>query len=52
MGVSKRELLTDYYPDELPELLRAWRRLHEPAGEGVERVDALAFLGEGGERAG
>lgn len=50
LGVGKRELLRDYYPDELPALLRAWRALHAPPDDAPEQTDALRFLGEGGER--
>ena len=47
--MSKRELLADYYPDELPVLLREWRRLREPPAD-EPPADAMDFFGEGGER--
>ncbi len=50
MGVSKRELLEDYYPDELPALLNAYRALHAPPEAPAQTVDAMDFLGDGGER--
>lgn len=28
MGISKRELLCDYYPDELAAVFEAWADLH------------------------
>lgn len=28
IGISKRELLCDYYPDELPAIFEAWGDMH------------------------
>ncbi|MDD3411603.1 MAG: hypothetical protein PHY12_15630 [Eubacteriales bacterium] len=42
MGVGKRELLEDYYPGELPVIVRRWNALH---GGGEEEMDAFSFLG-------
>lgn len=48
MGIGKRQLLEDYYMDEIPEIARAWRRQHGLEEE-TQQVDELAFLGGGGE---
>ncbi len=48
IGISKRELLEDYYMDEIGEVIRAWNNLHG-AGDQEEQVDGAAFLGSGGE---
>ena len=45
MGISKRELLCDYYPGELDAIVKRWNRLHG-AEEAEEHVDAAAFFGE------
>ena len=52
MGIGKRELLEDYYMDEIGEVIRAWNALHDPNGDSgeAEMVSPLAFLGDGGER--
>lgn len=45
IGISKRELLEDYYPDEVPLIFEAWGEIH-----GVEReqepkeVSVMEFL--------
>lgn len=45
IGISKRALLEDYYPDEIQAVFAAWgdihgaERAHEP-----ERVDVTDFL--------
>ena len=45
MGISKRELLCDYYPDELATVFGAWSDLHAPPGQrDAEPVSAEAFL--------
>lgn len=45
IGISKRELLCDYYPDELPVLFEAWGELHGVEREPqAERTDVMAFL--------
>lgn len=50
MGISKRELLEDYYMDEIGVIIREWNRLNDPASEDEPRnVDAVAFFGDGGE---
>lgn len=52
IGISKRELLEEYYMDEIGEVIKAWNALHDPQGDSGETkmVDPLEFLGEGGER--
>ena len=46
LGISKRELLSDYYPDELPAIFAAWSALHgAPCGAEAETVSAAEFLG-------
>lgn len=47
IGIGKRELMNDYYVDELPLVLGQWLSLHGSGEE--ERVDPLTFFGEGGE---
>lgn len=49
MGIGKRELMEDYYMDEIGDILGQWNRLHNPDGEETMEVDAQEFLGEGGE---
>ena len=50
MGIGKRELMEDYYLDEIGAVIEEWNALHDPDREGgTEQVDALTFLGEGGE---
>lgn len=52
IGISKRELLRDYYPDELPAVLRAWGELHGAKAEPrEEETDVMDFLAMGGDRA-
>ncbi len=46
MGISKRELLRDYYPAELPRLMAC---LLPPSEETVTQMDAMSFFGAGGE---
>lgn len=48
MGISKRALFEDYYMDEMPEIIRAWNRLHGVEDE-EKQVDGVTFLGGGGE---
>lgn len=48
MGIGKRELLEDYYYDELQTLIEEWNALHR-ADDVAETTDPLAFLGTGGE---
>jgi len=43
LGIGKRELLEEYYPDELPVLFEAWNELHGGKQE-PERVDVMEFL--------
>lgn len=46
IGISKRELLSDYYPDELPAIFEAWGELHGVEKEAeTEEVDLMTFLG-------
>ena len=49
IGVSKRELLNDYYADEIGPVIEEWNRLHDPRREETETVDAQTFFGDGGE---
>lgn len=49
MGISKRELLEDYYLDEILEIMKEWNRLHGAESSEPEPLDALAFFGDGGE---
>lgn len=49
IGISKRELLEDYYIDEISEVIAGWNRLHNPDSDRIETVNAKAFLGDGGE---
>lgn len=51
MGVGKRELLCDYYLDELPVLMRTYGELISPK-EQAQTADPIAFFGGGGERIG
>lgn len=45
MGISKRELLEDYYPDELAAVFEAWGELHGIGrAEETEQVSVNAFL--------
>lgn len=51
IGISKRELLEDYYPEEIEAIFAAYNDLHgkKKEEESVEEVDALTFFGLGGE---
>lgn len=49
IGISKRELLNDYYMDEIGLIFEAWNRLHDPNREETEEVEAAEFLGGEGE---
>ena len=45
MGISKRELLDDYYPDELAAVFEAWCDMHGLSAKGnEEQVSVNAFL--------
>lgn len=45
IGISKRELLCDYYPDEIPMIFEMWGELHGIETEKPpEEVDPLEFL--------
>ena len=45
MGISKRELLADYYPDELAAVLKAWSDIHGCSKtQDTEPVSVHAFL--------
>ena len=46
---SKRELLNDYYMDEIGPVFEEWNRLHDPNREETEEVDPMTFLGGEGE---
>lgn len=49
IGISKRELLNDYYMDEIGPVFEEWNRLHDPDREETEEVDPMTFLGGEGE---
>lgn len=49
MGIPKRALLEDYYPDELPVVLRAWGDMHGAQTQ-EETTDVMEFLTMGGDR--
>ncbi len=49
MGIGKRQLLEDYYFDELSPLMKEWNSIHGADGGEPETVDPLSFMGEGGE---
>jgi len=51
MGIGKRQLLEDYYFDEIGEIIHQWNALHH-GEEGEDEVDAMTFFGGGGERVG
>ena len=45
MGISKRELLADYYPDELAAVFNAWADMHGGCAQpDTEPVSVTAFL--------
>lgn len=45
LGISKRELLSDYYPDELAAVFEAWGEIHGVKKEmETEPVSVRAFL--------
>lgn len=45
LGIGKRALLTEYYPDELPALFEAYAQLHGTAHRGPEtETDVMTFL--------
>lgn len=49
LGIGKRELMEDYYFDELAQVVEAWNDLHRPQQEEAEEVHPLEFFGGGGE---
>ncbi len=50
IGISKRALMEDYYMEEIGAVIEEWNRLHNPEEGGpLEEMDALTFLGDGGE---
>lgn len=50
IGISKRALMEDYYMEEIGAVIEEWNRLHNPEEDGTcEEMDALTFLGDGGE---
>ena len=50
MGIGKRQLMEDYYPQELPALMAEWGILHTPPDQREDwtedrgMVDPQAFL--------
>lgn len=50
MGIGKRELMEDYYPDEIGAIFESYNALHGgKKTEEVQAVDALEFFGIGGD---
>lgn len=50
MGIGKRELMEDYYPDEIGAIFECYNALHGAKGkDDVQEVDALEFFGIGGD---
>lgn len=50
LGIGKRELLEDYYMDEIGAVFEEWNRMHDPDREQEpEQMDAFNFFGGGGE---
>ena len=49
IGISKRELLNDYYMEEIGLIFEEWNRLHDPNREETEEMEAADFLGGKGE---
>ena len=51
IGISKRELLEDYYPDELEAIFEAYNDMHDTKKERdtIEEVSPMEFFGIGGE---
>lgn len=41
--------MEEYYIDELPEIVEAWNRLHDPDAADAREVDPMTFLGGDGE---
>ena len=44
IGIGKRELMEDYYPDELDAIFTAWCALHGQEKEEAREVDVMEFL--------
>jgi hypothetical protein len=57
VGISKRELLEDYYIDEIPEIIKAWNSIHGSKEEHADgyvaeinpAFDPSKSFGKGGE---
>ncbi len=49
LGIAKRELMEDYYPAELPVVLKAYTDRHGAEQSDTEAVDPMTFFGTGGE---
>lgn len=49
IGIGKRELLNDYYMDEIGVILEEWNALKKGEDTSEVQMDAMSFLGEGGE---
>lgn len=47
IGISKRELLCDYYPDELPAIFETWGDMHgvkrEPEAKEMTPMEFLSM---------
>ena len=41
--------MEDYYPAELPLILKAWGELHGGSQDAAEATDPMTFFGTGGE---
>lgn len=49
IGIGKRALLEDYYPEEIGEIMEEWNALHDPDREEIVEMKAEDFLGGDGE---
>ena len=50
LGIGKRELMEDYYFDEIGAVAEAWNALRRPPADEAEAVHPEAFFGGEGER--
>lgn len=49
IGIGKRELMEDYYLEEISDVVGEWNRLHNPEHEEIVEMKPEEFLGGGGE---
>lgn len=52
VGISKRELLEDYYPDEIHAVFGEYTVLHQVDHDEDVEMSPTEFLGGGGEQVG